>query len=261
MKAIERQTHLQPFGLLLETKPGATTADLSREAMLSLVREHKLVLVRGLAPLEKEELLALCARDPERDLIHWSFGPVMEMKADPATENYLFSREEVPLHWDGAFHLEPRVLVFNCLEAPDKAKGGQTTFADTEALWNDASRATRAAWRKIGLTYETEKKAHYGGRIRNPMVQHHPDKPVTVLRFAEPVRSELNPVLCEAEGIEGETETFLEEMRGLLYSEKYLFEHSWEKGDLLLADNFSLLHGRRAFSEASPRHLRRIQIR
>lgn len=261
MTSIQRQTRLRPFGLLLETTPGATAADLSREALLALVRDHKLVLVRGLAPLEKEELLHLAARDPARDLIHWSFGPVMEMKVDPAAENYLFSREEVPLHWDGAFHFEPRVLVFNCLEAPDKSGGGQTTFADTEALWNNASRALRAAWRKIELTYETEKKAHYGGRIRNPMVQHHPDKPVTVLRFAEPVKSELNPVLCEVEGLEGEREAFLEEMRRLLHSEKYLFEHQWEKGDLLLADNFSLLHGRRAFSAESPRHLRRVQIR
>lgn len=254
-----KKTKLKPFGILLEAEKSA--ADFSREELLSLVREHKLVLVRGLQQIKKEELLSLAATDVARDLVHWSFGPVMEMKVDPATENYLFSREDVPLHWDGAFHLEPRVLVFHCVEAPNPKMGGQTTFADTETVWTNASREKQKAWNRVFLTYETEKKAHYGGRITNPLVQHHPDKPVTILRFAEPVKSELNPVLCEVEGIQGEKEGFLEEMRNLLYSQNALYEHQWQENDLLLADNFSLLHGRRAFSDASPRHLRRVQIR
>lgn len=254
-------TPLHPFGILLETDPGLSAAALPRADLLSLVTEHKLVLVRGLAKFDREALLRFAARDPDRDLVQWGFGPVMEMKVDPAAQNYLFSREMVPVHWDGAFHLEPRVLVFHCLEAPGAEAGGETTFVDSESIWNDAPTAKRAEWKRLELTYETETKAHYGGRITVPMVQHHPDKPVTILRYAEPVGSELNPVQMEAKGLKHPKSDFLAEMHSLLYSKKYLYEHSWRENDLLLADNFSLLHGRRAFADTSPRHLRRVQIR
>ncbi|MGZ3650514.1 MAG: TauD/TfdA family dioxygenase [Bdellovibrionota bacterium] len=252
---------MKPFGLLVQTQPGTTPADLRREDLLALVTDHKLVVVRGLTRFGREELLNLAATNPDRDLLQWNFGPVMEMKVDPQAQNYLFSREEVPVHWDGAFHLEPRVLVFHCVNAPNPDMGGETTFVDSESLWNDAPSVTKAQWKKLELSYETEKKAHYGGRITVPMVQHHPDKPVTILRYAEPVGSELNPVLMDVAGLKGPKESFLTEMHELIYSEKYLYEHAWQENDLLLADNFSLLHGRRAFSTDSPRHLRRVQIR
>lgn len=252
---------LKPFGLLAEVASGTPLSEVRREELLPLVREHKLVLVRGLSPVEKRSLLEFAAQDPEKELLHWSFGPVMEMKVDPNAGNYLFSTEEVPMHWDGAFHLEPRTLVFHCVNAPAKGAGGETTFVDSESIWKQASSATRARWRKLELSYETEKKAHYGGRITVPMVQHHPDKPVTILRYAEPVGSELNPVLMEVHGLKESREAFLGEMRELLYSPQHLYAHEWRENDLLLADNFSLLHGRRAFAQASPRHLRRVQIR
>lgn len=261
MTALHQSSKLGNFGLCLEMKAGASSHDLSRKELLALLREHKLVLVRGLNPMDREDLLRFAARSVEQDLLHWKFGPVMEMRVDPRAENYLFSREAVPMHWDGAFYLEPRVLVFHCVEAPSHSGGGETLFTDTEAVWENASREQKKKWNKIWLTYETEKVAHYGGRISNPMVQYHPDKPTTVLRFAEPVSSTLNPVHCEVEGLTGEKEAFFEEMRALLYSPDFLYEHRWETNDLLLADNFSLIHGRRAFSQESPRHLRRVQLR
>ncbi|EQC46955.1 taurine catabolism dioxygenase, TauD/TfdA domain protein, partial [Bacteriovorax sp. DB6_IX] len=48
-----------------------------------------------------------------------------------------------------------------------------------------------------------------------------------------------------------------------IINSKYLYEHQWSKGDLLFADNYSLLHGRRALisSEEGKRLLKRIQIR
>jgi alpha-ketoglutarate-dependent taurine dioxygenase len=252
---------LRPFGVLIEMEPGIPATCLSRSDLLKLVYDHKLVLVRGLAPIGRDQLLHVAADEPERELVQWSFGPVMEMKVDANAQNYLFTNEAVPFHWDGAFHLEPRVLVFHCVKAPNSKAGGETTFFDSEALWKDASAEQRRLWKTLNLTYETEKKAHYGGRITVPMVQHHPDKPVTIVRYAEPVGSEHNPVLMEVDGLKGTKSDFLSEMHSALYSDRYLYEHQWHENDLLLADNFSLLHGRRAFAEASPRHLRRVQIR
>ena len=52
----------------------------------------------------------------------------------------------------------------------------------------------------------------------------------------------------------------LEDLRRRLYAPEFHLEHQWQAGDLLLADNHALVHGRRAFAKDCPRHLRRIQL-
>ena len=244
-----------PFGKIISGQ-GKAIGDLNRQEILNLVDEHKLVLIRGLRQFERGELLSFAA-DQAEDLVHWSFGPVMDLKVDEQTENYLFSHEAVPFHWDGAFHVEPRVLVFQCLQAPVAGAGGETLFCDTETLLGEV--AEQARWQKIHLSYETEKKAHYGGKFSGPMVRRHPTKGTPILRYAEPVTSRLNPVSLAVEG--AEQSSLVREMKRHLYNPRFTYAHQWQDGDLLLADNFSLLHGRRAFTHASPRHLRRVQIR
>jgi alpha-ketoglutarate-dependent taurine dioxygenase len=243
-------TALKPFGLLLET-----SAAPSRAQLLALLKEHKLLVVRGAPAMSRQKLLEIAGED----LIQWSFGPVMEMKADPETENYLFSREPVPFHWDGAFHEEPAALLFNCIEAPLAGSGGATLFSNTELLLKKLSRSRIARYRQVRLTYTTEKKAHYGGTFSTPLLSAHPLTGASILRYAEPVESKLNPVKLAVEG--ADPGALAQEMRELLYSQNFCYAHEWQDNDLLLADNFSLVHGRRAFSQSSPRHLRRIQLR
>jgi len=51
-----------------------------------------------------------------------------------------------------------------------------------------------------------------------------------------------------------------QQMRDLLYRPEYLYAHSWRTGDIVVADNHALLHGRNAYLQESPRHLRRVNI-
>lgn len=247
---------LSPFGVEIKA---SNLSQLSREETLALVTEHKLLLVRGLDPFSREDLLRFASIEGGTDLVQWDFGPVMEMKVDPSKPNYLFSTERVPFHWDGAFHVEPSILVFQCVQAPDPEKGGETLFADGEAIFQNASREQRSKWKCTRLTYQTEKKAHYGGSITNSMVGEHPKKRTSLLRYAEPVHSKLNPVSLKVDG--ADQATLEREMEELLYSAQYCYQHRWQDNDLLLVDNFSLLHGRNAFAASSPRHLRRIQLK
>ena len=61
-------------------------------------------------------------------ILHWDFGPIMNMKFDPDAKNYLFSSQRVPLHWDGAFYKTPKKLLFYCTET--SGSGGETFFVD-----------------------------------------------------------------------------------------------------------------------------------
>ncbi|MFL5783936.1 MAG: TauD/TfdA dioxygenase family protein [Bacteriovoracaceae bacterium] len=201
--------------------------------------------------LSEKDLLSLARSHGE--LLEWDFGPVMTMKFDEAAANYLFSDEAVPFHWDGAFYKEPKLLLFYCLES--EGEGGETTFVDTTALWNSLTESEKDECRNVTLTYTTEKKAHYGGSITVPLVQKHPLTGETILRMAEKVETEKNPVTL---AIAGAGENFYERMTEKM--SEMTFTHQWKKGDLLLVDNFRFLHGRRPLGKNLKRSFKRIQI-
>ena len=243
----------------ISPKTDNATLALSPEEFRELIQLAPVVLFRGFQRLPKQDLLSMCARNPLKELLHWDFGPVMELKEDPHAANYLFSSEAVPFHWDGAFHRVPSYLVFNCIQAAPASGGGETLFCDTQKIWNESNEQERSQWRQITLHYSTEKKAHYGGHIEGPMVQAHPKTGQTILRFAEPVHTGLNPVSLGVLGV-SEQAQFLNSMRERIYADENCYAHTWQENDILIADNHRLIHGRRAFHSGEPRHLRRIQI-
>lgn len=202
---------------------------------------------------------SLSSKDGELEdkLLHWEFGPIMNMTYDKEARNYLFSDERVPFHWDGAFYKEPRLLLFYCTES--EGEGGETIFTNTEKVWETLSESEQARCSKVNLTYKTNKIAHYGGEIKIPLVQKHPVTNRTILRLAEKVETELNPVELIIEGTEG-SEKFYEEMVKKLYLPEFAYTHSWEKGDLIVCDNFTYLHGRKELKQNKQRSFKRIQI-
>lgn len=203
--------------------------------------------------MTESELVAFAKS--QGDLLEWDFGAVMTMKLDPEAKNYLFSEEAVPFHWDGAFYREPSSLLFYCLES--EGQGGETLFSNTELIWESLSVEEKALAMKVTLTYETEKKAHYGGKITVPLVQVHPKTGRTILRLAEEVTSEKNPVKLTVHGASRE---FFDSLVAKLYDPQFLITHEWKKGDLLLVDNFTYLHGRNPLLDNKKRTFKRIQI-
>lgn len=226
-------------------------ATLEEEGFLSL---------EGVESLDDDQLTRFAesfSDQPEGSpkLLAWDFGTIMRMRYDPEAANYLFSSEVVPLHWDGAFHQEPRYLLFFC----DESSGaeGETVFVDTEAILADLDPATIEAWKKVTLTYSTEKKAHYGGQFSTFAVRPHPFHGRDVLRFAEAVATDKNPVQLEIEGAEP---SFYQELEALVTNPKYRYAHRWSPGDVILVDNHSYLHGRNPLGANTGRAFRRIQV-
>jgi alpha-ketoglutarate-dependent taurine dioxygenase len=256
-----RLEKLNPFGVLVLAEQEATVRDVKPQTMNALIQEHKLVVLRGFKNFERDDFLSFCESVPGFKTLNWNFGPVMEMKESQDPQNYLFSREQVPFHWDGAFHQVPDFLVFSCVQAPLPNAGGETLFANTEKIYNDASEDVQGIWAQAKLKYETEKVAHYGGSIMGPLVQEHPESRKKILRFAEPVSTKLNPVTLEISNVPlNSGEMIIQDLTKKIYDSRYCYRHQWQEGDLLIADNHSLIHGRTAFEQNCPRHLRRIQL-
>lgn len=245
---------------LIENQAEQCLTQLNLDFLLKKTTEHKLTLLRGFPALAGDKLMHYCAS--QATLLHWEFGPVMEMKPSADAKNYLFTHGDVPLHWDGAFYQEPRFLVFHCLQAPLNNTGGETLFVNTEQFWQEAEAGQKSQWADYELSYSTAKLAHYGGQIKQKLVAKHPDTDRIILRFAEPVGEDyLNPVdVCILGKTQSQSNVILNALSQAIRKSRYCYQHTWQTGDYLIADNFSLLHGRNAFSRVTPRHLRRIQI-
>ena len=216
--------------------------------------------LRGVEALDDAQLSELAtgfSDDADRPFVEWDFGHLMRMKLDPAAPNYLFSAEAVPLHWDGAFHEEPRYLLFFCDESA--GGGGETVFVDTRKVLDGAGEDEVAAWEGVTLTYTTEKLAHYGGTFSTRVVREHPFTGERILRFAEAVATEKNPVHLEVDG--SDDPDFYDKLAARVLAPEVTLEHRWQAGDLLLVDNHAFLHGRRALGDNTGRSFRRIQVR
>lgn len=250
---------LWPFGLTVRAVEPGAGVKLVASRLKAWVDEHRFVVLKGFAPLNGPALPDFCRSLGE--LLEWEFGAVNNLRVDPDTKNYLYTNRAVPFHWDGAFlPRSPHYIFFHCDVAPDPELGGETLFCDTVRLLDHAPLDLQKLWAKVVITYTTEKIVHYGGTFSSPLLASHPTLDVRVLRYAEPVE-DLNPVQLNIAGIsEDEQPAFLEDMNRRLNDEACCHAYQWESGDIVIADNFALLHGRRAFAQETERHIRRVNI-
>lgn len=238
--------------------------ELTPQLLEQEILNHGLVILRGFEPSE-DELMAAFARQLG-PLLEWDFGHVLDLKIQAQPQNHIFSQGRVELHWDGAFaNAVPRYNFFQCLQSSAVAGGGETTFLNTVKLL-EALPCEQVAWLEDKvISYHAEKKAHYGGTIRVPLISTHPATGKRRIRFIEPYNEdnmEVNPVEAVVEGFSSvENEDFLRQLIGLCYDSEHFYDHVWYQGDYVLVDNNALLHGRRRFrGEGLSRSLKRIHI-
>jgi pyoverdine/dityrosine biosynthesis protein Dit1/alpha-ketoglutarate-dependent taurine dioxygenase len=250
---------LAPFGALVTARSGIPLAEVGPAALRAWVAEHRVLVLRGFAPLHGDALPTFC--QTLGPLLEWSFGVVNHLQVDENAKNYLYTEHEVPFHWDGAFVGRiPHYIFFACDDTPPSGSGGETLFSDTTKLLARASPEELRQWEQTRITYTTEKVVHYGGRFTSPMIGTHPSSGERVLRFAEPV-SDVNPVSLHIQGLpESAHAGLLASMRERLRDPAVCYAHAWEPGDMLIADNHALLHGRNAFSHPRRRKIRRVNI-
>jgi alpha-ketoglutarate-dependent taurine dioxygenase len=253
------QSPQSPFGLVISAERKTALAETSSALITDLVNSHRLVVLRNISTPTDEEMIRFAKSLGE--VLEWEFGAINELKMDPSAKNYLYTESAVPMHWDGAFLGKiPRFIFFHCTVAPAADSGGETIFCDTTRVLKDIAPEELLAWRRVSITYSTEKVVHYGGQFQSPLLGKHPETGAEIIRYAEPVR-DLNPVRLDIDGFDEQaSEALIERMRSLLYAPSACYSHQWQDGDILIADNNACLHGRRAILKSSPRHLRRINI-
>ncbi|MFI1968692.1 TauD/TfdA dioxygenase family protein [Streptomyces cinnamoneus] len=257
-------TPMEPFGVRVDAAtPGAPVTELPVEGLRELVRSHHLLLLRGFAsPGGAEELAEYSARWGELGM--WPYGAVLELVEHDEPDDHIFDHRYVPLHWDSMYREQiAQFQVFHCVSAPGEGDGGRTTFSQTAAVLREADPAQRALWERVTGRYRREVAQVYAGECVSPVVTTHPDG-FPVIRYNEPVPPDeefLNHPDLEFTGVPEELlPEFHSTLRAALYDPRHLYAHEWRTGDMVVADNYTLLHGREAFTSRSPRHLRRVHV-
>ncbi|WP_406411162.1 TauD/TfdA dioxygenase family protein [Streptomyces sp. NBC_01614] len=261
-----RITILEPFGLALHAvDPGRPLTELPVESLRALVREHCLLLLRDFASLaESAELSAYGERWGE--VSAWPFGTVLELVQQPEPADHIFDHSHMPMHWDGMYreHI-PEFQIFQCVHTPGQGNGGETTFSDTAGVLDEADPATRALWSRATGTYR-RKMEYYDSTCVSPVVTAHPVHGTPVIRYNEPTAEAgdtfVNHPDLEFSGLAHELELaeLHRSLRAALYDPSHLYAHAWRTGDVVVTENYTLLHGRNAFTSGAPRHLRRVQV-
>ncbi|MBO0651401.1 TauD/TfdA family dioxygenase [Streptomyces triculaminicus] len=258
-------TPVEPFGVaILAPEPGARVADLDVTTLRALVRAHHILLLRGFAPFGgPEELSAYCELWGEPSV--WPFGTVLELVEKERPEDHIFDHSHMPMHWDGMYrdHI-PEFQIFQCVHAPGADDGGETTFSHTTAVLEHADPGTVARWSRMTGTYHRAME-YYDSVTVSPVVTAHPVHGAPVVRYNEPVAPGdgdfVNHPDLRFTGLpDDELAEAHRTLRAALHDPAHLYVHSWRTGDVVISDNYTLLHGRNAFTSGAPRHLRRVQV-
>ncbi|MGO1055293.1 TauD/TfdA dioxygenase family protein [Crossiella sp. CA198] len=256
---------LSPFGVVVRpARPAAAVTELPLDRLRELARAHHLVLLRGFSAFAgPAELTGWCGEWGE--LAMWPFGAVLELLEHDRPEDHIFDHSYVPLHWDGMYRQQvPEFQIFHCVSAPGADQGGRTTFSNTPAVLADADPDSRRLWERVTGTYR-RKMEFYDSEAVSPVVTTHPVGGFPVLRYGEPAIAGdpdfINHPDLEFTGVGAvELERFHRSLREALYAPAHFYAHAWQDGDVVVSDNYTLLHGREAFTSRAPRHLRRVHV-
>lgn len=238
------------------------TADALRQAFL----KYHLLLVRGQEISEDDEV-----RFSEL------FGPVSHkgdnmkhgrktMRISNVHKDGAFPTGELLFHSDHVFYAHPlKAIALYGEEVP--TSGGDTVFSNAAAAWDmlpDALKK-RVGNRTASNTYDYSVNA---GNQRvdpthvapdapstvHPIAWKHPDTGRTVL-FVNPLMS------SNVKGLSPpESDALLKELFTYIQNPAVIYQHRWQRHDLVFWDNRILQHARTDFNPAEKRVLRRVPI-
>lgn len=142
----------------------------------------------------------------------------------------------------------PRYIALWCV-TPADGPGGETTLMDTHPLVEGLSDQERQQFLTTDYQWKTTEGVQRLGldlHTRHPILEDHPKGPI--------VRFSCNNLIRDDEDLAAELQT-----RWHKTFERDHVAVEYRERDMLVWDNWRLLHARNAFSDRS-RHLRRIQI-
>lgn len=265
-------------GVDLRKRPDKAVTSEIRAAWL----EHLVLLFRG-APLTDRNLIDFTLgfgdlEFPPSKLLNLAQGPRSGPKVPPEINVISNVKEngepigqlgasEAAWHTDSAFvEVPPAASILHALEVPPS--GGNTSFlnmiAAYETLPDDLRRRIEGKRLKHDQTYTSagDRRAGYDivEDVReapgpwHPAVRTHPETGRKALYLGRRMNGYVEDLSLE------ENEELLDAIWAHVLQPKFVWEHKWAVGDVLMWDNRCVMHRREAFDDSRRRVMHRTQL-
>lgn len=229
----------------------------ARLTMYRQLRDHGLVLIRGIPPMvgELERFSPLVG-----PLVETNFGRVFEILWTPDQKSIANSTERLMPHTDEPYrHSPPGIILFHCLEASTDG-GGISIFVDGFGV-AEAFRQAHPTMFDLLSRVRVPFRRHYAGetdvQTAAPLISVDDEGDLQGVRFNDRVMA---PLDLSPDGIEDFYEAFRALTR-LYYDEGRWCHIPLRAGEMVAFDNHRVLHGRTTFSaDIRRRHLRQCHV-
>lgn len=145
---------------------------------------------------------------------------------------------------------------------PSPKDTGYTLFASSRALF-DLLPSPHTIGSLASKTWSVKTKTFDNAELHQlPLIIPHPATGISCIRYHErwpQSRTRFDPIAVSIDGSESE-QRLCDVLEELLYDRRVCLWHEWQEGDIVVSDNFSMMHTRSSFTSGAKRELWRIHI-
>ncbi|KAJ5688866.1 Pyoverdine biosynthesis [Penicillium macrosclerotiorum] len=275
--------HLYPCGVIIRP---ADIDHVNPPPSISAIPMHKVrkisnimspVVLRGFTETLKEDLYVE-AGSQLGAILPWSFGIIQKVRDAGRSDklgNNVTSNEAMPMHFDGMFKFEevtdpetgekkkvqrpPGYQFFTCPATAPKGSG-YTLFASSRLFFRYLPLPWTAE-RLQNITWAMDNDGFWDAKLKNlPLIVKHPVSGLPCVRWHQPWDSTKTKFsTCDVK-IENDDASLIKVIDQVTYDQRVCLRFEWEKGDLLISDNTSMLHTRTGYISDCDRELWRIHF-
>lgn len=204
--------------------------------------------------------------EEDDDSVGYGFTDILHLDGTREEGKVITGRGGLPLHTDGVLlGTQVDLIVLYAAEARDLEADGATLVCDQISAWEELPDHLRAVLDRGYLEYVATERGYFTsvpeGWFRIPSFRDYGR--VTSLNLALPFQA--GEALASwkvrvPDVSEQESDRFFADLHAHLSSDRYLHEHRWAEGDLVVIDNQRTLHGRRGLTDSTSRKLLRGQV-
>ncbi|KAF3996235.1 TauD/TfdA dioxygenase family protein [Glaciimonas immobilis] len=200
----------------------------------------------------------------EKALVGYGFSDILKIDGTPEDGKVITGRGKLPLHTDGILlNTQVDLIILYASDVQGVDADGATLVCDQLAAWGEMPDSLRTPLLIGSLEYIAFERGYFTsvpeGWFSIPAFRDYGR--VKSLNLALPFIGErLKSWDVRVQGLSSQaSQDYFNALEKHFTQEKYLYNHQWCKGDLLIIDNQRTLHGRSALSVSKHRRLLRGQ--
>ncbi|PKY03808.1 putative pyoverdine/dityrosine biosynthesis protein [Aspergillus campestris IBT 28561] len=275
--------HLYPCGLIIrpvdidDSRAPPSIRSIPMRKVRQLSNTFSPVVLRGFADsLNEEDYLATASE--LGTILPWSFGVIQKVRDAGRTDklgNNVTSNEAMPMHFDGMFKFEdhtdpvtgetsrvqkpPGFQYFTCPATAPKGSG-YTLFASSRLLFRYLPLPWTAE-RLQPVTWAMDNDGFWDAKLKSlPLIVTHKVTGLPCVRWHQPWDKTKTKFSTCAVHVENEDQSLVDVIDRMTYDYRVCLRFEWERGDMLVSDNTSMLHTRTGYKSRCDRELWRIHV-